>query len=68
MVGQTLKNGAVVLQSKNTDAEEVKIVLCIFNNEFVTWVYDTVTGICSFGHYFKGNELEISIKSFKERT
>lgn len=60
-----LDNGADVLKRKDRgDSEE--IVLCLFREEFVTWVYLKESGACLYGRYH-GRDLDGAIEDFKKR-
>jgi hypothetical protein len=64
MVGQELSNGAIELQRKNMG--EYDVVLALFNNEFVTWIYVKERDIFVHGNYF-GSNLESALNDFKNR-
>jgi hypothetical protein len=62
---RVLSNGAIELQRKPTDDENVDIVLALNENQFVVWIHRKDKGIYTHGEYY-GNDLRSALKSFEE--
>ena len=50
--GDTLDNGATVIDSKPCNAPHLCRVVCSFRSEFTTWTMNLQTGGCFGGGYF----------------
>lgn len=58
-----LKNGAIELMRKRKN-ESSDIVLAVFENKFVVWLFNKNTGTCTHGDYH--DDLREAIVSFDE--
>lgn len=72
LAGDTLRNGATVLATKqapkwdNSETKAIVILALTSDHEFVTWVAaEDGTGTC-WGHYFE-RDLVAAMKDFGER-
>lgn len=63
-IGDTLNNGATVLQAKTRSGDKGEIVLAFWQKEFVTWFVND--GEAYWGHYFRGG-LESAYADYLDR-
>jgi hypothetical protein len=68
-VGEDFGNGAKVLKSKkysnHPDDWFLCVVLCVWGDEFVTWIYNAENGGVHDGHYYE--ILDEAIEDFEKR-
>ena len=60
--GDTLNNGATVIDAKPCNAPHLCKVVCSFGSEFVTWTMNLQTGGCFGGGYF--SNVSDAVKDF----
>ena len=69
-MNDVLSNGARVIDSRklsdNPKDEYLAVVLCGFQEQYVTWEYNRTDGACFWGHYFQ-DDLEKAQSDFITR-
>jgi hypothetical protein len=65
--GETLPNHSTVLEIRSIggDKSSAAVVLCLWRDEYVTWVIDGATGQAYWGHYF--TNLKSALEDFAIR-
>jgi len=64
--GDKLSNGALVIAEKSTDQDFLQIILCWFNGQYVTWLYNLETKGASGGYYFE-KDIAAAAANFEAR-
>ena len=67
-IGATIApNGATVLKSEHIpDSTDACKVLCLFNGQYVTWLFDIIEENCFWGHYHR-DDLAGALIDFERR-
>lgn len=57
----------ILMQKDVPNCDYLKIVLCLWKGQYVTWTLNTDFGGCNGGHYFD-TDLTSAVKDFNERS